>query len=263
VYSTTQRRQVDGLQVVVVVWGSLDGRWRIPIAFRLWRPKKRCAKPAYHTKPQLAQIMLREVLASGLRVEYVTFDTHYTSRAITKMLTRLGVSWVGSLQDKTIVVWRGRRQSLAEVMARVRLKWRKGVQVRATILTLYTPNYGHLRVVVAKNSRGTLFTVASHDLTADLATLVRRKRSRWSVETVFRDTKQFVGLQACQSWVDAAMVRHVALVLLTCVVLQRLRCRPDECVGQVKLRWQVQVIRQGDRPPPPLTAAPAHLRSTA
>jgi hypothetical protein len=48
--------------------------------------------------------------------------------------------------------------------------------------------------------------------------------SRWSVETIFRDTKQYAGLGACQCWSDAAMVRHVALVLVSFVVLQQLRC---------------------------------------
>jgi hypothetical protein len=49
--------------------------------------------------------------------------------------------------------------------------------------------------------------------------VVKRKMSRWSVETLFRDPKQYGGLEACQCWVDQAMVRHVGLVLLNFVVL--------------------------------------------
>jgi len=90
-----------------------------------------------------------------------------------------------------------------------------------------------------------------------------RKRSRWSVETVFRDSKQFAELEACQCWNDQAMVRHVALVLLTFVVLQLLRHSPDEPVGTVKERWQVAVIRDGEQPPPPLRACPVELRARA
>ena len=36
---------------------------------------------------------------------------------------------------------------------------------------------------------------------------------------MFRDTKQFAGLEACQCWVDQALVRHVALVLVTLVLV--------------------------------------------
>jgi hypothetical protein len=57
------------------------------------------------------------------------------------------------------------------------------------------------------------------------------------VETIFRDTKQYAGLSACQCWTDAAMVRHVALVLVGFVVLQQLRLDPVESVDTVKERW--------------------------
>lgn len=46
------------------------------------------------------------------------------------------------------------------------------------------------------------------------------KKLPWAVETVFRDSKQYGGLEACQCWVDQAWVRYVGLVLLTFVVLQ-------------------------------------------
>ena len=87
-----------------------------------------------------------------------------------------------------------------------------------------------------------------------------RKRSRWRIETIFRDTKQLAGLGACQCWVDQALVRHVALVFLTFVVLQLLRRDPQETVGAVKARWQGEVLRDGQAPPQPLRAAPPEFR---
>ncbi|HEV2121769.1 MAG TPA: hypothetical protein VGW38_03215 [Chloroflexota bacterium] len=103
----------------------------------------------------------------------------------------------------------------------------------------------------------------SNDRTLDLTTLVLRKRSRWSVETVFRDSKQVAGLEACQCWVDQALVRHVGRVLLTFVVLQLLRMTPTESVGMVKERWQLAVLQAGAPPPAPLRACPLELRATA
>jgi hypothetical protein len=92
---------------------------------------------------------------------------------------------------------------------------------------------------------------------------VARKHSRWSVETIFRDTKQYAGLGACQCWTDQAMVRHVALVLVGFVVLQQLRLDPSESLAAVKERWQLTITRQAEPPPAPLKACPAHLRATA
>lgn len=262
-YSAAKKRQVYGLHIVVLVWSSFERRWRIPVAFRLWRPKKRCAKHDYRTKLQLAEVMLKEVIALGLRFEYIAFDTHYTAGWFTKMLGRLECPWIGTLDPKTHVVWHGRKQRVDELAQRLHLKWRKTLQLRALALRVYAPKYGDLRLVVTRNRHGNFEYIVSNEQAADLTTLVKRKRSRWSVETVFRDTKQFAGFGACQCWVDQAMVRHVALVFLSFVVLQMLRQSGEDSVGMVKARWQLEAIRHGQLPPPPLKACPPDLRRTA
>ena len=63
-YSFAKKRQVYGLHIVVILWCSVDGRWRIPVAFRLWRPKRSCSPRGYRSKLQLAEMMLKE-LPSG------------------------------------------------------------------------------------------------------------------------------------------------------------------------------------------------------
>jgi hypothetical protein len=143
------------------------------------------------------------------------------------------------------------------------LKWRQHLGLRAKALRVYAPKYGHIRLVVTRNRHGNYEYLVSNDLQADLTKMVQRKRSRWSIETVFRDSKQFAALEACQCWVDQAMVRHVGLVLLTFVVLQLLRTTPDESIGAVKDRWQLAVIRDGEAAPLPLRACPPELRPTA
>lgn len=178
------------------------------------------------------------------------------------MLSRLGLIWVGSLQARTHVVWRGRRLSVAELATRLRLKWRPRFGLRAAALTVYAPTYGTVRLVVTRNRHGNYAYLVSNALGADLTTLMARKRSRWSIETIFRDTKQYAGLGACQCWVDQAIVRHISLVLLTFVVLQMLRKHQGEAVAAVKERWQLEAVRDHDPPPIPLRACPAHLRAT-
>jgi hypothetical protein len=161
------------------------------------------------------------------------------------------------------VVFNGHRQQAAEVADRLRLGWRPRLGLRAAAVTVYAPKYGVIRLVVTRNRHGNHDYLVTGDVTADLATVVTRKQSRWQVETIFRDTKQYAGLGACQCWTDQAMVRHVALVLLTFVVLQRLRIHPSEPIATVKQRWQLAITHQGEPPPTPLKACPAHLRATA
>lgn len=116
---------------------------------------------------------------------------------------------------------------------------------------------------MTRNRHGNHECIVTNELEADLTTIAKRKMSRWSIETLFRDTKQYAGLEACQCRVDQAMVRHVGLVLLTFVVLQMMRRSTEESLGSVKERWQLEVMRDGEPPPPLLKACPPHLRPTA
>jgi hypothetical protein len=263
IYSFAKKRKLWGFQIVVLVWCSLDGRWRIPVGFRLWRPKRSCRAECYRTKLQLASEVVSIVVASGLSVEYLVGDTHYTAGWFTKRLSRLGLTWHGTLDPKTTVVWRGKRQAVRDLAPSLQLKWRQQLGLRAVALRVYAPKYGQIRLVVTRNRHGNYEYLVSNALTCDLTRMVMRKRSRWSVETVFRDSKQFAGLEGCQCWADQALVRHVSVVFLTFVVLQLLRQSCDEAVGSVKERWQLAVIQAGELPPEPLRACPPHLRPTA
>jgi hypothetical protein len=263
IYSFAKKRKLWGIHIVVLLWCSLDGCWRIPVGFRLWRPKRSCRPERYQTKLQLAADLVRLVVSAGLPVRYVVGDTHYTAGWFTKRLARLGLIWHGTLDSKTTVVWRGKKQAVRDLAGSLHLKWRTQLGLRALALRVYAPKYGQVRLVVTRNRHGNYEYLVSNALPADLTTMVQRKRSRWSVETVFRDSKQFAGLEACQCWVDQALVRHVSLVFLTFVVLQFLRQTPAESVGAVKERWQLAVIRDGEASPPPLRACPPELRPTA
>jgi hypothetical protein len=263
IYSFAKKRKVWGFQIVVLLWCSCDGQWRIPVGFRLWRPKRSCRAERYQTKLQLAMQLVTTVVLAKLSAQYIVFDTHYSAGWFTKRLARLGLTWQGTLDPKTIVVWQDKRQAVRDLAVRLSLQWRSQLGLRARALRVYAPKYGQLRLVVTRNRHGNYEYLVSNDLTGDLTTMVVRKRSRWSVETVFRDSKQFTGLEACQCWTDVALVRHVSLVFLTFVVLQLVRQANDEPLGAVKERWQLAVIQAGEVPPAPLRACPPHLRATA
>ena len=259
--SFAKKRKVYGCHVVLLSWTSdPTGTWRIPVAFRLWRPKRSCAPGRYRKKTELVVAMLREVVAAGCPAAYLVGDTAYTGGVVSKTAARLGLVWVGTLAPRTTVVYRGRRQAVRDVAATLQLKWRPKLGVRATALQVYAPALGQVRLVVLKNEHGNFEYLVTNDVATDLSTLVLRKRSRWRIETIFRDTKQVAGLAACQGWVDQAMVRHVALVCLTFVALQLLRRDPQETVGAVKARWHDEVLRDGQTPPPPLRSTPPAFR---
>ena len=249
-YSTSEKRVVRGFHVVVLLW--CRGCRRIPVAFRLWRPKSNCQSKKYRKKTQLAWEMIVEVYQEGLDIEYVVGDTLYSAGWMTKKINRLGLKWVGVLHPRTTVYYRERRWRVASLGEWLKLKWRARLQLQARSIVAYLPKYGTVRLVVTRNRHGNTEVLATNDLDSDLATIVLRKRSRWSIETLFRDAKQFSGLAACQCRVDQALVRHVAFVLIGFIILQRLRLHSKETLGEVKDRLQREVITGGLPAPAPL-----------
>lgn len=133
--------------------------------------------------------------------------------------------------------------------ATLKLKWRKYLEVRAATAWVYLPSLGHVRLVVTRDAHGHLYTL-SNARAQDFCTLVLWKRSRWSIETLFRNSKQLAGLAMCQCRVPQAMVRHVTLVF----VWDLLRTDPSQTTDDIRQQLQLEVITQGYAPPTPLRA---------
>jgi hypothetical protein len=264
-YSHAKGRHVYGRHIVVLLWCSHDKRWRIPVAFRLWRPKTSCSPHDYRKKTPLAAQMMKEVLATNLRerIAYIVGDGGYTAGWLTRLITRLDMQWNGILMPQTNIIRNSKPLTMRDVPGRVRLKWRKEFGVRASrAITVYAPSYGTIRVCVVRMASGTYRYLASNNLQLDVTTMLQRKYSRWDIETTFRDEKQYGGLESCQCWGDQAMVRHVALVMLTFVLMQRLRVTPTERVAHVKERCQLSIYQNKEQPPEPLRACPSEMRSS-
>jgi hypothetical protein len=202
-YSTSQKRKVRGLHIVVL-WCAVG--WRIPVAFRIWRPKSRCRAKNYRKRTQLAWEMVSEVYQTELEITYITGDTLYSGGWLVKKINRLGLIWVGVLHPRTTAIYRNRRWSAASLGEFLKLKWRKRLQLRAHSIVAYLPKYGTLRLVVTRNRHGNIEVLATNDLDSDLTTIVLRKRCRWSIETLFRDTKQFAGLAALFEGVERGII---------------------------------------------------------
>ncbi len=229
-YSTSRKQKVRGMVIVVLFWSN--GLLRIPVAFRLWKPRGRCTPGSYRTKIDLAQEMVSEVLGWGLRPSYIVFDTWYNARRFTRFLDWRGLIWVSSLKANARLRCRGRRCRLNRFARQLS----PATSLRGFRIQL--PGYGRAKLVVVKNGATTDYLV-TNALRCPPEEVLRRKRSRWDAEQSFRDSKQLAGLESCQCRVPQAMERHIALVLLAFVALQVSKKDPSETAGQVKERFHL------------------------
>src|SRR4051812_22134843 len=91
-YSYAKKRKVYGCHIVLLSWTSgPTGCWRIPVAFRLWRPKRTCAPGRYQKKTELVVVMLRELVAAGCPAAYLVGDTAYTGGGVSQTPRRVGL----------------------------------------------------------------------------------------------------------------------------------------------------------------------------
>ena len=251
-WSNGEKHQVNRLHIVVLLWCL--GPVKIPVAFRLQQPRAKCRPQPYRTKLQLAQQMISEMLMLGLPLDYLVFDSWCNVRWFTRWLNNCGIIWQSTLKKNARVVCRKRKIRVDKLAPTLKLKWRAHLGVRTAVLNVYLLEYGSLRPVVTRYGHGRWSYIVTNALAADLTTIVLRKRSRWDTETIFRDSKQFAAFAACQCRVPQAMVRHVAFVLLTYVVLNQLKLDSSETVGEVKERLQLHVASGNASPPIPLKA---------
>ena len=251
-YSSTEGKPIRGLHIVVVLWCCWP--FKIPVDFRLWRPKDKCSTKHYRTKLELAKAMVVEILNTGLPFLFIAFDSWYNARWFTRFLSNCHVIWVSQLPCNAKVVYRNKKRAVSELVKIVKLKWRSHLEVCAVAIRVYLPEYGQVRLVVTKDGQGRYEYLVTNKLDADLTWVVMAKCLRWDIEVLFRGAKQLAGLGACQCYVYRAMVRHVALVMLSYVMLQLLRTDLSETVDSVKERKQLYIVTGGMAPPTPLRA---------
>jgi len=243
----------------------------------------------YRTKNELARCLVYQLVRKGLRGDYMTFDSWYASKENLNMLTRLGLVYVTAVPCSRKLSTACRLRSRAEVIPAARrvdevaktFATRDYVpypraKLRAVRLDVTLNGLTHTaQLVIMKRQdwhaflRHTLpddHPIQQHSYpapnvylltnAADWSTfqVICRYRSRWTIECLFRDMKQNLGLGACQHRHLEAVTRHIALVMFAVVCLQLVRqhfvdSQPDQAttmtIGDVKKRLQSQVVMSG------------------
>lgn len=189
-YSSKEQRQVQGLCVVVLMWSN--GTLTIPLAFRLWRPKKK-------KRTTLALELLLWAKKQGIRPAYVLFDSFFSSKKILKWVEAQGWYFVSQVK-------KNRKLNGKPVK-----RWhRHPYWLERGALE------GSLTVLIAKHGRK--YFVAN-----DVALTSREMRAvyknRWGIEEAFRLLHGELGMDDCQAQSALAQRNHLRLCCVAYLVL--------------------------------------------
>lgn len=250
-FDHTEKRRIKGMRIIMLLWSN--GSLRIPVAWAIWHKEKKyligrtargtakyrhtgqCeldGRPLpYKTKNQLAMELLEEVLARGLKPKYAVFDNWYASRNNLIMITQnhfsLTLPCYSRLKSNRKVVYQGVEMTLSQLARRFHISsfnHKHGAYIKA--LTVFLPDFGDIRLLLVRNDshreRGKTKYLFSTSLFDSASRILLSYRSRWAIETTFRDLKNHLNLESCQARALKAQQSHLALVILAFVLLQLL-----------------------------------------
>ena len=139
---------------MVLLWSN--GLVKIPLAWRLWRPKED-TKP-YKTKLQLAMDMLDSPVVRLLPVSFVTFDIWYASVELLKFLDAHHLHFVTMVKKNRKFKLTGsnspiRADELALSFSQDQYRYYPSVGFYIRSIVLELMNYGSVRLSIVKNGR--------------------------------------------------------------------------------------------------------------
>jgi hypothetical protein len=264
VYDHSRHIHVLGFKLQLVVY--FDGVTPIPVDFSIhceWGKKKDCgltkkdrearftkdraegtagrerSDEALQEKPRIFMKMLAKLWRRGLRPQYVLYDSWYHSLGLLRAIRSLGRGAVHALgMDKNGVrtyLVKGRKYTTKTMIdARVavirkcdkyRLMYMKVDAMLDDIpVRLFLIKYGRSSEwkVLVTTDTGMRFTQAFETY-----------QIRWTIEVVFRETKQYLGLGQCQSLDFDAQVADATLVFATYTMMaNRKRFGEYETMGE-------------------------------
>jgi hypothetical protein len=224
-----------------------------PLAFRLYRQKKRCPAAEYRTPCQLARELLERLPwpAAPDLLRTVIADAGFADSELMRWCVQEGIAVItrGRIDARVHDLYvrqtgRGRPRkwgqplSLAEFAAdesnfrqTITLYENQTVVRLASLVGRHRQSGLALRFVLLRTADKAPVVLMSTDLSLTPREIAQLYADRFQIELTFRELKQHFGLGHYQARKPLAMLRHVHLSGLACALTQLLSLRSMGCQG--------------------------------
>lgn len=219
----------------------------IPYAIELYRCKADCHKRhlPFRKLTQIAEDLIAGLPDFGMKRVYVLADTYYASKQIIRAARGRGFHFVSFLKSNRRLVIDGRGTSVSKFLKRsfrnTRKRWISLAPTsRGRYATLQQecslPGMGDVSVVFSqKKGRRTVLPLFTTDRSLTTKEIIAIYRKRWSIEVLFKQTKQYLGLTAYHHRDESRLVgmrTHLQLVLLAYALLTHLFLTEQRAQGK-------------------------------
>jgi SRSO17 transposase len=194
----------------------------LPLAARLYHPKKVKGCGRFHTKISLAKKILQ-----GLRLPvacklYVLADSWYWGKELALLCRSYGYHMISQLKSNSVIWEKGKRTPVAELASRTSafrevsvFLYGKNKTLKIAKFIAVVKGFGPVAVVIVKEKRKKIRYLVSTNVLLPALEVVKFYAHRWKIEQMIKDLKQRLGLGDYQVRTLQAIQRHVTLVLLS------------------------------------------------
>lgn len=244
VYDHSTGRFLKGFRMLTICWS--DGISCLPIDFSLLSSAdakkrlcdsqktmdKRCCahqrrKEATTKATEHLEIMVKRILSTGIRAQYLLMDSWFTMPAIVSALAK-HIDVIGMVKKTPKIYYRYNGYALDLMAIYRKLKKRRGrAKILASTLVQLKDGQTAKLVFVRDRRKKDWLALLSTDVTLSDADIIRIYGKRWDIEVFFKMAKQHLKLAKeiqCRDY--DALIAHTSIVFMRYMFLAY-QCRTE------------------------------------
>lgn len=214
IYDSGQKRPIKGFSAVVLCWSN--GEITIPIDFSCWY-KKEVLQEHYKTKINLAMNLIEQNI--DLPFSFFLADGLYASKNFIQYLMESNIKFEMKIASNRVIETPNGHK--AQLKKHPKLKLKRNQRIK-TIKAQWHYKTLYFTVVKRKkrNNEWAITYQVSNIKTSKDKEHLEKYQLRWSIEMLFRTTKQKLGLNHCQCRSAEKQKAHIYSVFLAYIFLQ-------------------------------------------
>ena len=217
----------------IALTGAMEFRGVVlPWRLELWKPKKVTGTRAYVKLTAMAAAMIRDFQPPvGVTVR-VLFDAFYLCPEVTKTCESRGFTWFSVASKNRTFTAGGQRRKIGRFAtgrlrhrghtARMTRAGKRQIRLRLTACDGHLARIGAVRMVLSKRPWDrwkNLVAIVTNETGLTDREIVALYERRWSIEVLFKELKEQLGLGDYQVISQDAILKHLHLVCLAHLLL--------------------------------------------
>lgn len=226
VFCSSQKRGLKGVEYLVMIAVKGD-KTKVVGVVRL------------NKKPDLINesLNLLEIFLEKKKINSVKADNHFFHEILINYLNDREITFIS--KPKVTTIWSDKK--LKDCFKDIKIqgyRYNSSCKLYTRGLVLTHKIYGTCKIVKVKPEYNCedskAFYIVSTNTNLSVMDIVKGKKQRWKIETVFRDCSQNLGLRSCQCTSDSAIDNHIFMSFFTYNFLSEIKQYSSLTIGAVK-----------------------------